>query len=177
MSGSSNESHEPRQVFLSSDGLTIMVRPRNAADDLTSPPSPPVVPIGRGRRVPSTNDVSNSSPVGHGVGRGQRIPSPSHQPDQMSSNEPNSIIVGPEGFWILVRLTNNYVDDSTSPTNNSIDDSTSSSDNLFVGRGVGQGWNISSPSHQTSSARFGPSSTFVPSSNSLVRRVLSKSNA
>ena len=79
MSNSPNDSNNPRQVFFGPAGLRIRVHLRNV-DDLTSPPSPPVVPIGRGRRDLRSNDVSSSFLAARGVGRGQRISSSSNQP-------------------------------------------------------------------------------------------------
>ena len=178
MSNSPNESNNSRQVFLGPAGLRIRFRLRNV-DDLTSPPSPPVVPIGRGRRDLRLNDVSNSSLTARGVGRGQRISSPSNQPGRTTLNVSEPIIVSPEGFGIMVQMnnhpaddstsTNNSTDDLTSPSNNAVDDSTSNPVNLSqrifakrntsstsaVGRGVGQGQNISRPSNQTTSASIG----------------------
>ena len=77
MSNLPNESNNPCQVFFGPAGLRIRFHIRKV-DDLTSPPSPPVVPIGRGRRDLRSNNVSNSSLTARGVGRGQRISSPSH---------------------------------------------------------------------------------------------------
>ena len=108
MSNLPNESNNPRQVFFGPAGLRIRFHIRNV-DDLTSSPSPSVVPIGRGRRVLRSNDVSNSSLTAHGVGQGQRISSSSHQPSQTNSNEPDSIIVSPGGFGIVVQMNNHLL--------------------------------------------------------------------
>ena len=174
MSNSPNDSNNPRQVFFGPAGLRIRFHLRNV-DDLTSPPSPPVVPIGRGRRDLRSNDGQSSFLAARGVGRGQRISSSSNQPGRVS--EP--IVVNPEGFGIMVRINNNLADDSTStnnstddltsPLNNAVDDSTSnpvnSSQRIFAerntsstsvaGRGVGRGQNISRPFNQTTSASIG----------------------
>ena len=178
MSNSPNDSNNPRQVFFGPAGLRIRFHPRNV-DDLTSPPSPPVVPIGRGRRDLRSNDVSNSSLTARGVGRGQRISSPSNQPGRTTLNVSEPIIVNSEGFGIMVQMnnhpaddstsTNNSIDNLTSPLNNSVDDSTSNHNNLsqrifaerntsstsVAGRGVGRGQNITRPFNQTTSASIG----------------------
>ena len=163
MSNSSNDSNNPRQVFLGPAGLRIRFHLRNA-DDLTSPPSPSVVPIGRGRRDLRSNDGPSSSLAARGVGRGQTTSSSFNQRGRVS--EP--IVVSPEGFGVMVQinnnpaddlaLTNNSADDLTSPSsNNAVDDSTSNpmSQRIFAehntlstsvaGRGVGRGQNIFSP--------------------------------
>ena len=123
MSNSPNDSNNPRQVFLGPAGLRIRFHLRNA-DDLTSPPSPPVVPIGRGRGDLRSNDGPSSSLPARGVGRGQTTSSSFNQRGRVS--EP--IVVNPEGFGIMVRINNNLADDLTS-TNNSADDLTSPSSN------------------------------------------------
>ncbi len=173
MSNLPNDSNNPRQVFLGPAGLRIRFHLRNA-DDLTSPPSPPVVPIGRGRGDLRSNDGSSSSLPARGVGRGQTTSSSFNQRGRVS--EP--IVVNPEGFGIMVRINSNLADDSTSTnnsadeltspsSNNAVDDSTSSpmfqrifaerntSSNSFAGRGVGRGQNISRPFNQTTSASIG----------------------
>ena len=172
MSNSPNDSNNPRQVFFGPAGLRIRFHLRNV-DDLTSPPSPPVVPIGRGRRDLRSNDGPSSFLPARGVGRGQRISSSSNQLGRVS--EP--IVVNPEGFGIMVQVNNNPADDSTStnnsaddltsPSNNAVDDSTSNpmSQRIFAerntsstsvaGRGVGRGQNISRPFNQTTSASIG----------------------
>ena len=173
MSNSPNDSNNPRQVFLGPAGLRIRFHLRNV-DDLTSPPSPPVVPIGRGRRDLRSNDGPSSSLAARGVGRGQTTSSSFNQRGRVS--EP--IVVNPEGFGIMVQINNNLADDLTS-TNNSADDLTSPSSNNAVddstsnsmsqrifaerntsstsvaGRGVGRGQNISRPFNQTTSASIG----------------------
>ena len=173
MSNSPNDSNNPRQVFLGPAGLRIRFHLRNA-DDLTSPPSPPVVPIGRGRRDLRSNDGPSSSLAARGVGRGQTTSSSFNQRGRVS--EP--IVVNPEGFGVMVQInnnpaddltsTNNSADDLTSPSsNNAVDDSTSNpmSQRIFAerntsstsvaGRGVGRGQNISRPFNQTTSASIG----------------------
>ncbi len=172
MSNSPNDSNNPRQVFFGPAGLRIRFHLRNV-DDLTSPPSPPVVPIGRGRRDLRSNDGPSSSLAARGVGRGQRTSSSFNQRGRVS--EP--IVVNPEGFGIMVQInnnpaddltsTNNSADDLTSPSNNAVDDSTSNpmSQRIFAerntsstsvaGRGVGRGQNISRPFNQTTSASIG----------------------
>ena len=99
MSNSPNDSNNPRQVFFGPAELRIRFHLRNV-DDLTSPPSPspPVVPIGRGRRDLRSNDGLSSSLAARGVGRGQRTSSSFNQRAQVS--EP--IVVNPEGFGIMV---------------------------------------------------------------------------
>ena len=173
MSNSLNDSNNPRQVFLGPAGLRIRFHLRNA-DDLTSPASPPVVPIGRGRGDLRSNDGPSSSLAARGVGRGQTTSSSLNQRGRVSE----LIVVNPEGFGIMVRInnnladdltsTNNSADDLTSPSsNNAVDDSTSSSmsQRIFAerntsstsvaGRGVGRGQNISRPFNQTTSASIG----------------------
>ena len=158
---------ESRQVTHDSQGLRVTVRisddstsnsnnntaddstlgptNNNHADDLTST-SPPVVPIGRGGRLARPNNVSNPSPVGRGVGRcvgrGGRVPPPSHQLGWAAN---------PETYYrLMARITahEDLVDDSTS-----LRFGRNASNNLFVGRGVGQGQTNAQPS--TSAPRVG----------------------
>ena len=170
MFSSSNESNNPHQIFLGPAGLRIRVHLRNA-DGLTSPPSPPVVPIGRGRRVSRPNDVSNSSLADRGVGQGQRtnnnsaddLTSPIHLRSADNLTSPSSPLVVPirrgrrvsrsndvsnsflagRGVGLGQRINNNSADVLTSPINNSVngltsshnnavDDSTSISHNLLL---------------------------------------------